>query len=197
MTLRVNMSASFKGGVVFCSLKWSLRTNHDVNKKLSLGSTRKLFTCHWILSKLFYPFDPRLKNKGHKQDDVRDPSILQSLALGYYLQELSLSRRGVFLCGCVLTHSVCLTFVTQRALLTLQLSLLFCKCTKFCNLITLSDSPAISLASAVVPISRQLFFLFDVFSLWQPPPALSSIPILLKVPFFKGFKTSITGFLQS
>ena len=106
MTLRVNLSASFKGGVVFCSLKWSLRTNHDINKKLSLGSTRKLFTCHWILSKLFYPFDPHLKNKGHKQDDVRDPSILQSLALRYYLQELSLSRRGVFLCGCVLTHSV-------------------------------------------------------------------------------------------
>lgn len=107
ITLRMNMSASFKGGIVFCSLKWSLRTtSHDVNKKLSLGVTRKLFTCCWILSKSFYPFDASLNNKGHKQDDVRDPSILQPLALRYYQQELSLSSRGVFLCVCVLTHSV-------------------------------------------------------------------------------------------
>lgn len=107
MTLRMNMSTSFKGGIVFCSLKWSLRTtSHDVNKKLSLGVMRKLFTCCWILSKSFYPFDPSLNNKGHKQDDVWDPSILQPLALRYYQQELSLSSRGVFLCVYVLTHSV-------------------------------------------------------------------------------------------
>lgn len=105
MTLRMNMSASFKGGIVFCSLKWSLKTtSHDVNKKLSLGVTRKLFTCRWILSKSFYPFDPRLNNKGHKQDDVWDPSILQSLAEILPAGAKFISQRTVSLC--VLTHSV-------------------------------------------------------------------------------------------